>query len=73
MVTFFGCKGDRWPGLTACIPGSALGPMLANEYGRTLPRVKIMVRNEIISVVLCAFQAFRVLAMTLVRPRLNMM
>jgi len=23
-------------GLTACTPGSALGPMLGNEYGRTL-------------------------------------
>jgi len=23
-------------GLTACTPGSAPGPMLANEYGRTL-------------------------------------
>ena len=26
-------------GLTAYIPGSALGPMLGNEYGRTLPFV----------------------------------
>jgi len=24
-------------GLTACIPGSAPGPTLANEYGRALP------------------------------------
>ena len=24
-------------GRTACIPGSALGPALGNEYGRTLP------------------------------------
>jgi len=24
-------------GLTACTPGSAPGPMLGNEYGRTLP------------------------------------
>jgi len=24
-------------GLTACTPGSALGPTLGNEYGRTLP------------------------------------
>ena len=23
-------------GLTACTPGSALGPMLGNEYGKTL-------------------------------------
>jgi len=24
-------------GLTACTPGSALGPTLGNEYGKTLP------------------------------------
>jgi len=24
-------------GLTACTPGSAPGPMLGNEYGKTLP------------------------------------
>jgi len=24
-------------GLTACTPGSALGPMLSNKYGKTLP------------------------------------
>jgi len=24
-------------GLTACTPGLALGPMLGNEYGKTLP------------------------------------
>jgi len=24
-------------GLTACAPGSALGPMFSNEYGKTLP------------------------------------
>ena len=24
-------------GLTACIPGSASGPTLGNEYGKTLP------------------------------------
>jgi len=27
-------------GLTACTPGSALGPMLGNEYGKTLPFTK---------------------------------
>ena len=27
-------------GLTACTPGSALGPTLGNEYGRTLPLPK---------------------------------
>ena len=30
-------------GLTACTPGSALGPTLGNEYGRTLP-VNVIVR-----------------------------
>jgi len=30
-------------GLTACTPGSALGPTLGNEYGRTLPFFTIQV------------------------------
>ena len=28
-------------GLTACTPGSAPGPMLGNEYGKTLPFYRI--------------------------------
>jgi len=27
-------------GLTACTPGSAPGPMLGNEYGKTLPYLR---------------------------------
>jgi len=29
-------------GLTACTPGSALGPTLSNEYGKTLPFLLFM-------------------------------
>jgi len=33
-------------GLTACTPGSALGPMLGNEYGKTLPFFTRMSRYQ---------------------------
>ena len=34
-------------GLTACTPGSALGPTLGNEYGKTLPFLPHSMRSSI--------------------------
>ena len=33
-------------GLTACTPGSALGPTLGNEYGKTLPFTKVLIKSK---------------------------
>ena len=33
-------------GLTACTPGSAPGPMLGNEYGKTLPFISVLRWNR---------------------------
>jgi len=33
-------------GLTACTPGSAPGPMLGNEYGKTLPFIVLCRRHS---------------------------
>jgi len=41
LVPAKGRSPGRWLtvtcGLTACAPGSAMGPTLGNEYGRPLP------------------------------------
>ena len=39
-------------GLTACTPGSALGPMLDNEYGKTQLLLLTLVRSD--TVLYCA-------------------
>jgi len=36
-------------GFTACTPGSAPGPTLGNEYGRTLPAGNPTMREHIVS------------------------
>jgi len=33
-------------GLTACTPGSAPGPTLSNEYGKTLPFTKVLIKSK---------------------------
>jgi len=33
-------------GLTACTPGSAPGPTLGNEYGKTLPFTKVLIKSK---------------------------
>ena len=33
-------------GLTACTPGSAPGPTLGNEYGKTLPLPNVSLRRQ---------------------------
>jgi len=33
-------------GLTACTPGSAPGPTLGNEYGKTLPFLPLSIYNQ---------------------------
>jgi len=32
--------------LTACTPGSAPGPTLGNEYGKTLPFTKVLIKSK---------------------------
>jgi len=45
-------------GLTACIPGSAPGPTLGNEYGKTLPFYLVIANFKAVTFHKCALSAY---------------